>query len=720
MRTIDSTVSRASSDHAKNHGLSSAAGGLSTKIHARHLERLAVVYVRQSTIRQVHENVESTELQYRLQERAVALGWSPARIMVIDADLGISGQSVEGRLGFQRLLAEVSLDHVGMVLGIEMSRLARSCRDWHQLLDLCGVFGTLIGDADGTYDPRDYNDRLLLGLKGTMSEAELHILRNRLDAGKRNKARRGAYFNHAPIGYQRVREGFILEPDAQARAVVQLIFEKFTELGSLSGVLRYLRDHGIRIGYRPHRGPQRDQLVWSRPNAPTLSNILHHPIYAGAYVYGRRKSDARRRIAGRPGTGRQWAQPEEWQVLIKDVLPAYITWAQWEQNQAKLKENSTHYGCGAPRGTALLAGRVVCGRCGHRMSISYAGQSKARFTCDAARNHWGEPQCQALTARPLEQLVINQLLRALEPASLELSLQAAESLEAERRSCAQWHEQSLERAQYQAEVARRRFMAVEPENRLVAAELERQWEIALNEQRHAEEELTRYTSSRPTPLSAEDRQRVLALASDIPQLWHADATSPVDRQQIVRALVEQVEVTVIDGTERVSATIHWAGGYRSQHELRRRVPSTEKLEAGEQLMKRLLELRAEGWTRDEIADRLNREGYHTACGQRFTAPNVTNLFRNAVRKHLAPRQRQLPPHHWRPTTLAQRLGSKSTTLNTWRRRGWIHARRIGRRWVYWADAPELERLRRLCAHPRQVMGKVPGDLTTPVSTPPWN
>jgi DNA invertase Pin-like site-specific DNA recombinase len=680
---------------------------------------LAIVYVRQSTIRQVHENVESTELQYRLQERAVALGWAPTRVMVIDEDLGVSGQSIEGRLGFQRLLAEVSLDHVGIVLGIEMSRLARSCRDWHQLLDLCGVFGTLIGDADGIYDPHDYNDRLLLGLKGTMSEAELHILRNRLDAGKRNKARRGAYFNHAPIGYQRVREGFIMEPDAQAHAVVQLIFDKFMEVGSLAGVLRYLRDHGIRIGYRPHRGPNRDQLEWRKPNAPTLSNILHHPIYAGAYVYGRRKSDPRRQVKGRPGTGRMWASPEEWQFLIKDALPAYITWSQWEQNQAKLKENSTHYGSGAPRGTNLLAGRVVCGRCGHHMSISYAGQSKARFTCDAARSHWGDPQCQALAARPLEHLVIKQLLRALEPASLELSLQAAESIEGERRRRAQLHEQSVERAKYQADVARRRFMAVEPENRLVAAELERQWENALHEQRHTEEELTRLTRAHPTPLSREDRQRILSLASGIPQLWHADSTSSLDRQQILRTLIDDVEVTVIDHTERVAVTIHWAGGYQSQHEMRRRVSSTQKLEAGEELMARLLQLRAEGWTREEIADRLNSEGYHTACGQTFNAPIVTNLFKNAVRKNQTPRKRELPPHHWRPTRLAMRIGTKSETLNTWRRRGWIQGRRVGRRWIYWADEAELDRLTRLRAHPRLVMTKVPTELTSPVSIPPW-
>jgi len=346
------------------------------KVQPRHLERLAVVYVRQSSTRQVLENIESTQLQYSLRERAVALGWLLSRVLVIDEDLGLSGQSIEGRAGFQRLLAEVGLEHVGIVLGIEMSRLARSCKDWHQLLELCALFGTLLGDADGVYDPRDYNDRLLLGLKGTMSEAELHILRGRLDAGKRNKARRGEYFNHAPIGYLREQDGFVLEPDAQARGVVALIFDKFAELGSVAAVLRYLNAHRLQVGMREHCGPSRGQLVWKRPNNATLQNMLHHPIYAGAYVYGRRKTDLRRRVAGKPGSGRGWATADQWQVLLHDRLPAYITWEQYVANQGQLRENSVRFGSGAPRGRALLAGRVVCGRCGRRMKASYAGRSK--------------------------------------------------------------------------------------------------------------------------------------------------------------------------------------------------------------------------------------------------------------------------------------------------------------------------------------------------------
>jgi DNA invertase Pin-like site-specific DNA recombinase len=434
------------------------ATSLSNKIHNPHLERLAIVYVRQSSTKQVEENIESTQMQYQLVDRAAALGWPRQRIEVIDEDLGISGRSIEGRAGFQRLLAEVSLEHVGMVMGIEMSRLARSCRDWHQLLELCAVFGTLLGDADGVYDPRDHNDRLLLGLKGTMSEAELHVLQGRLRAGQLNKARRGEYFSHAPIGYVRSGDALEVEPDEQARGVVRLIFDKFAELGSMSAVRRYLRENNILIGVRAHRGPDRGKLEWRPVNQATLLGLLHHPVYAGAYVYGRRETNPKKVVPGKPGHGRRWASREDWDVLIKDQLPAYITWEQWEKNQEKLWENSARYRAGgAPRGTSLLAGRVICGRCGKRMSVCYSGQSKARFTCDMSRNHWGDRQCQSFGARPLHELIERALLIALSPASIELSLGAARHIESGREQVARHHQQTVERARYHSELARGRY-----------------------------------------------------------------------------------------------------------------------------------------------------------------------------------------------------------------------------------------------------------------------
>jgi len=688
---------------------------VSTKVHVEHLERLAIVYVRQSSARQVQENVESTQLQYRLVDRAEALGWPRERIQVIDDDLGVSGQSIAGRAGFQRLLAEVGLDHVGLVLGIEMSRLARSCRDWHQLLELCAVFGTLLGDADGVYEPRDYNDRLLLGLKGTMSEAELHILQGRLGAGKRNKARRGEYYNHAPIGYVRTRDGMMLEPDDQARGVVRRVFDKFRELGSVSGVLRDLLVQRIQLGVRDHRGPQRGELQWRDPNRATLLGMLHHPIYAGAYVYGRRETDPRRRVAGKPGSGRRWARPEDWEVLIRDALPGYISWDEWERNQQKLRENGTRYGCGAPRGTSLLAGRVFCGRCGRRLSVSYSGQSKARFTCDAARHQWGQSQCQAFAAWPLESLIVKQLLRALEPASLELSLRAAESIEDDRRRVEEHHRQSVERAAYHVDLAQRRYSSVDPTNRLVAAELERQWEAALRSHRTAEEELDRFRQRQTVKLTPEQRQHIESLAQDIPALWQAPTTTGEERQLILRALVERITVAIQGETERVSVTIRWQGGFESRHDIRRLVKSFEKLDDAQKILVRINELRTGGYSYQAIADCLNREGYHSARATAFTEVSVAQLARRLRREGRLPECGVQATNTWRSSQLAQRLGIKPTTLNTWRRRGWVQAEPVGSRWIYWADPRELNRLHKLAAHARKKLNKTPLRLTSPLS-----
>ncbi len=691
---------------------------LSGKIQTRHLERHAVVYVRQSSTRQVQENIESTQLQYALVDRAKALGWPDYQVVVIDDDLGLSGQSLEGRIGFQRLLAEISLGHVGVVLGIEMSRLARSCRDWHHLLELCAVFGVLLGDADGVYEPRDYNDRLLLGLKGTMSEAELHILRGRLDAGKRNKARRGEYYTLAPTGYLRTDDGIVLEPDDQARDIVQSVLDKFEELGSVNSILRNFRREGIRLGIRDVRGPNRGQLTWRVPNRNTLLGILHHPIYAGAYVYGRRKSDPSRRVAGKRRSSRRWATPEEWEVLIRDALPAYITWQQWEKNQAKLRENSTRYGRGAPRGASLLAGRVVCGRCGNRMSISYAGKNNARFTCDAARCQWGSPECQSLKARPLEILVVEQVLRALEPASLELSLQAAECIEAEQQRVETHHRQTVARAAHEADMARRRYEAVEPNNRLVAAELERRWEASLQTQRKAEEVFNRFCQEKPSRLTVEQRELILALAHDIPTLWHGSSTHNTDRQTIVRSIIDRIVVEVLGGTERASVAIHWAGGFESHHEIRRAVNRFENLEAADAITKRIRELLDEGYTLPDIAKQLNGEGYCPARGEAYTKTSVGALCRKLRRLGMIARCPAVKPNYWRPSSLAKHLDVKRSTLSGWHRRGWVQSQQVGGRRMYWADQAEMKRLEELAARDRTGFKVAPRELTTAASPMP--
>jgi DNA invertase Pin-like site-specific DNA recombinase len=418
------------------------------KIQGNHLDRLALVYVRQSTMQQVERHQESTRLQYGLVSRATYLGWQSQRVIVIDDDLGQSGATAVGRPGFQRLVAEVGLDHVGIVLGLEMSRLARSNRDWHQLLEICAMFGTLIGDLDGIYDPSDYNDRLLLGLKGTMSEAELHILKRRMLDGKRAKARRGELGMQVPMGYVRHPSGEVIkDPDEQAQATIEMVFNLFKRYGTLNGVLQHFVRNGIQMPSRVKQGPAKGDLEWVRPNRVTLSNILRNPIYAGAYVYGRRPTDPKKKKPGRPSTGKTVAKFGEWEVLLKDRLPSYITWDQFEKNKRQLELNTVQ-GTGAPRnGPSLLSGLLVCGRCGMRMSTQYSNNGNGlRYQCSRLMVDYGEPVCQSLAGMPLDELTTKLVFQSLEPAALEISLKVAEDLEAERCQMRGHWEKKLERA----------------------------------------------------------------------------------------------------------------------------------------------------------------------------------------------------------------------------------------------------------------------------------
>ena len=401
------------------------AGRRSTAISDRHLSKLAIVYVRQSSTQQIFDHQESRERQYALADYAATLGWPRERIVVIDEDQGRSGRTVEQRPGFQRLLAEVTLDHVGMVLGLEISRLSRSSKDWYHLLEVCAVFGTLLADQDGIYDANDSNDRLVLGLKGTMSEVELTTMRNRLERGKLHKAERGELILTVPCGYLKLPHGeVILDPDEQVRATVQLVFAKFAELGSFGKVYRYLRQNKICVGCRVHQGPRRGELVWRPVSRALLGRMLHHPIYAGAYSYGRRRVDPKRTAASGGKVRMQYVPMAEWKVLQRDRFPAYITWERYLANQQRLLENRSWPDApGVPRvGAALLPGLLVCGACGRRMHAGYRTKAKPYYEC--MRRKLEGSTCCGLGAAAIDDLVGQQVLRALEPAALELSLQA--------------------------------------------------------------------------------------------------------------------------------------------------------------------------------------------------------------------------------------------------------------------------------------------------------
>jgi DNA invertase Pin-like site-specific DNA recombinase len=681
------------------------------KIVSRHQERLAMVYVRQSTAQQLVRHQESTRMQYGLVERAASLGWPRERIVVIDDDLGRSGTTAEGRPGFQRLVAEVGLDHVGIILGVEMSRLARSCRDWHQLLEVCAVFGALIGDLDGIYDPSNYNDRLLLGLKGTMSEAELHVLKQRMIQGKLNKARRGELGMTLPIGYLRRPSGEVIkDPDEQVQTTVALVFDQFEARGTVHGVLRYLVDHGILIPVREHSGATKGDLQWHRPNRVTLQNMLHHPIYAGAYAYGRRPTDARRKQPGRSGTGRTVAPIGQWQVMLKDKLPAYITWEQYEANREQLAANRHRAMSTIRRGPTLLTGLLVCGRCGRSLVPQY-GSGYARYNCARDATDYGGKLCMSVAARVVDASVTELVFRALEPSALEVSLQVAEDVEQERHRLDDSWRLRLERAQHDADRALRQYNIVEPENRLVARTLERQLEEKLATQRDLQEDHRRFLAEQPSALTSEERLAIRALASNIPALWNATTTTTAERQIIVRQLVERIELHLDGESERGKLVVHWIGGRCSIAPFIRPVARTEQLSYYRKLVNRIVALRDKGLTSECMAEQLNEEGWRppkrrlTFNGQMIR----TIMSRNGLRKKSGrstsdPMRPMLRQDEWLLGDLAAELDMSYITLYAWLSRGWVHGRQltehVRRPWAIFADAQELARLRALRAAPK--------------------
>ena len=685
---------------------------LSEKILPRHLQRLAVVYVRQSTVQQVMDHRESTNLQYGLVNRAMAMGWPEGRVLVIDEDLGKSGSSAEGREGFARLVAEVGLDHVGLILGVEMSRLARSSKDWHQLLEICALFGTLIADLDGVYDPSQYNDRLLLGLKGTMSEAELHVLKQRLHEGKLGKARRGELTFALPIGYVRRPSGeVVFDPDEQVQQVVRLVFKKFEELGTLHTLLRYLVKHGIHLGVRVREGEGKGELQWRKPNRMTLQNMLKNPIYAGVYAYGKRQVDPRRKRPGRPSTGRVVVELGHWHAFIEESFPAYISVEHYERNLQRLAANRARAEeRGAVRhGPSLLQGLLVCGKCGHRMQVRYGGPKKLHtYTCSRIATDYAESFCHYLPGAPLDEFVGEWVLRALEPATLDLSLEASEHLEKEREELDGLWQKRLERASYEAERAGRHYRLIEPENRLVARQLALEWEEKLEDRRKLEEDYQRFLAEQPRSLSAAERENIRRLAQDIPALWHSPTTTMAERKEIVRQIVERVRVENEGKSERLHVSIEWVGGSETKGVVIRPVSKLEYLSYYPQLCERIRELVAQEFSTAQIAEALYREGMRPPKhAERFSRQAVSELLQRLGLRPARPKGRRNfgepapAEHEWWLSDLAQVLQMPAGTLHGWIRRGRVEAyqQRASGRWIIEAEEAEVERLRQLRSLP---------------------
>jgi hypothetical protein len=551
----------------------------------------------------------------------------------------------------------------------------------------------------------------VLGLKGTMSEAELHLLQQRLRQGRLSKARRGALALPLPIGYVRRPSGEVaLDPDEQAQAVVRLIFRQFEELGTLNAVLRYLVRHQIDLGLRRCEGPDRGDLVWRRPNRMTLQNLLRNPLYAGAYAYGRRQVDPRRKQAGRPATGRVVQPADEWLVLIRDQCPAYISWEHYERNIAQLRANRSRADAiGTARaGAALLAGLVVCGRCGCRLGVHYGhGAARPTYVCAMHHANYGAPLCQSLAAPDLDRYVSTQVLTALEPATLELSLEAAGHLERERADLHQLWEQRRERAAYEAERAGRHYRAIEPENRLVARQLAREWEDTLAAQRRIEEDYARFLQRQPRALSPAEQAAIRALAADIPALWAAPSTTIVERKEIIRQVVDHVTVAVEGVSERVAVTIAWAGGSQTTGLLLRPVGRLDQLSYYPQLCDCVRALVAAGCSAAGIAAHLNAAGLRPAKrAEQFSRESVQGLIGRLGVRPPGPRRAEgvsLGVDEWWLQDLASALAMPRTTLDHWLRRGWVQGRQVEthgqRHWVIRANPAELERLRHLRDRP---------------------
>lgn len=691
----------------------------SDKVQTRHRDRHAVVYVRQSTMRQVLQHQESTRLQYALAGRACQLGWGREQVVVIDDDLGRSAASALDRPGFQRLVAEVGLGHVGLVLGIEVSRLARSCRDWHQLLEMCALFDTLIADADGIYDPGTYNDRLLLGLKGTMSEAELHILKARMHEGRRAKAGRGELVIGLPRGYVLRPSGEVaLDPDEQVRSTIRLVFDVFERRRSIRGVLVYLVDHDIQLPDRVRSGPSKGEVRWNRPNQATLGDMLRHPAYAGAYVYGRRRMERRSQLPGKPHSGRRFIRaPEQWAVLHRDRWPAYIDWDTYARNQEQMAANRAKHD-GVPRGgPALLGGLIRCGRCGRRMMLAYNDNGReGRYQCCQLATTFGGPRCQSLSAQPVDRLVSKLMLAALAPSAIEVSLQLAEDVELERAERRRHWSQRLERARYETALARRRYEAVDPENRLVARTLERDWEAALAAEQALEAEHARELGRQPARLQAAEMDAMRHLAKDVPSLWHAPTTTAKDRQAIARLMLEQVVVRVEANSEHVEVACNWAGGVRTRHALVRPVQRFEQLRGFDQLLATIRDLRRQGCSAAAVAERLNAAGWRPPKREAFEASMIQRLvFRYGLGKGRpiwsgnVPRE---PGAEWTLQETSARLGIHRHTAYRWLREGRLRARMATRGdqriWIVQMSAAELDQLReRMTPQPSSTRSRNP-------------
>jgi len=650
---------------------------MNDKIRPTHLDRRGTVYLRQSTLKQVHEHRESTARQYALRERAIELGWPAERVDVIDEDLGQSGSSAEQRTGFQRLAEDVTHGRVGAIFALEISRLARSSADWHRLLELCGLADVLIIDEQAVYCPRDFNDRLLLGLKGTMSEAEQYWMRLRLEGGRLSKARRGELSFVPASGYEwdPVSSRFRFDPDEQVQRAIRLVFERFRLDGSAYAVARYFARHGLTL---PARDVPSRELRWGPPRQTLIGSILHNPIYAGAYVYGRYEERIGL-VEGQLRRRRTATLPQgAWPICLRDHHPAYISWDEFMANQTKLYENRTSRLTaldqrGAAReGHALLQGLVLCGRCGHRMNTHYCGtRRRAVYQCHAKIR---PGLCWSVPARPIDQAVVALFLEVVKPPEIELAFVVVREAERQGSEVDRQWALRLERARYAAQLAERRYKAIDPDHRVVARTLEREWNDTLTELARLEDEYHQVRRREKLDLTEEDRARIVALAKDLPTVWNAATTTHAERKNLLRLLVREVTVSPIEVPARQTRVqLLWQTGAVSDFTVPRKDKYTAQATPKETLalLRDLYTSRKKGDA--EIAAELNRRGLHTGLNRPWTVAAVRRVRYDVGLYRPSPKSRRPPDRSaeglYSVHAVAAQVGVKPGAIRFWARTG---------------------------------------------------
>lgn len=662
------------------------------KVAPEHLRRAALLYVRQSTMRQVQENQESAKRQYALRERALALGWAPEQIVVIDCDQGLSAGGAVQREGFQKLVTEVSMNRAGIVMGLEVSRLARNSSDWHRLLEICALTHTLLLDDDGLYDPAHFNDRLLLGLKGTMSEAELYVIRSRLRGGLLQKARRGELGGRLPTGLTYGPDGRVeLDPDRQVRESFQYLFRTFERTGSALGVVKAFHKEGLKFPRQVWRRTRCGELEWDKLTYNRATWILSCPRYAGAYAYGRSRSQ--KLPSGRERRTKKKMPPDQWHAFIPNAHAGYITWEQFQANQTKLQENATANRCERQRtppreGPALLQGLAVCGQCGRPMHVRYCqqrGQLQPQYVCGASATRPGLQLCQYLAGRTVDQAMSDLLLETVTPLNVELALAIQQELQTRHDEVDRLRQQTLQRAQQEAELARRRYLHVDPDNRLVADQLEADWNSKLGLLRTAQAEYEKQRETDQQSLNAEQRQKVLALAADFPKVWQDPDLPHRERKRIARLLLEDV---TLRKTDKLLVQVRFKGGASRSLELPLPRPYCEVTRTSPELLAEIDRLLGQH-TQEEIVEQLNAAGFRSGTGRPLNLRLLDRICKDAGLRSRRERLRQAGM-----ISLEEMSRSAKVTemkIVRWRRAGKLPGYRSNYRneYLYPPPSPEL-------------------------------